>query len=60
MSQLIVEANLQHVKQKNESLTEIPESIEKGYGVRQAFLMVKLGDVIERMKRRRVSLGHPT
>jgi PAS domain-containing protein len=39
MAQQIVEINTPYILQKNESKTEITDSIAKGYGVRQALLL---------------------
>ncbi len=39
MAQQIVEVNVPHIRSRSEASTEIPDSIEKGFGVRQAFLV---------------------
>ena len=39
MAQQVVETNIPYILQKNEAKAEISESVSRGYGVRQAFLM---------------------
>ncbi|MEN9723806.1 MAG: hypothetical protein RJB38_1792 [Pseudomonadota bacterium] len=39
MARLLVESNQPYIQQKAETKTDVPDSIQKGYGVRQAFLM---------------------